>query len=160
MKNILFTLALLISFSSFGQTYADIISIDSKEQFLRIGIENDYEIIENEDGYVQMAINPKYENNGDVKSRRFAEFRNDNKFLQFSSFQFIKGDPLSNVSADKKIYDDVFSAVKEYCAFKEVDKTGFSYYTVRDNFQIGFKIDKDWCYIILTNVKSLVPPEK
>ena len=29
---------------SFGQTYEDIVSIDSKEQFIRIGIENNYEI--------------------------------------------------------------------------------------------------------------------
>ena len=47
MKKLIFLL--LIPIISFGQTYEDIVSIDSKEQFIRIGIENNYEINFNKD---------------------------------------------------------------------------------------------------------------
>lgn len=145
-----FLLLLFIPFVCFGQSYNDIISIDSKEQFIRVGIENDYEIIKNHNDYVQMALNPTYEDNGDVKAKAFAEFSPNNKVIEFSLFQFFKYD-----IREKKKYNDVFSFVKEKFKFKEVDKTGFSYYTVNENLQIGFQIEKDWCYVKLAkNLKQ------
>ena len=48
-KKLLLLSALLIFACSYGQTYEDIISIDSKEQFIRIGIENDYEVVTKND---------------------------------------------------------------------------------------------------------------
>jgi antitoxin component YwqK of YwqJK toxin-antitoxin module len=148
MKKLL--LLLFIPFVCFGQSYNDIISIDSKEQFIRVGIENDYEIIKNQNDYVQIALNPTYEDNGDIKAKAFAEFSANNKVIEFSLFQFLKDDIW-----EKKKYNDIFSFVKEKCKFKEVDKTGFSYYTVNENLQIGFQIEKDWCYVKLTkNLKQ------
>ena len=45
MKNILYTLALLVSFSSFGQeiTFDELMTINSTDSFKRVVIENGYE---------------------------------------------------------------------------------------------------------------------
>ena len=59
MKKLLLLSTLLIFACSYGQTYEDIISIDSKEQFIRIGVENDYEVVTKKDNSITLALEPK-----------------------------------------------------------------------------------------------------
>ena len=59
MKKLILLSAFLIFACSYGQTYEDIIRIDSKKQFIRIGIENDYEVVTKKDNSIILALEPK-----------------------------------------------------------------------------------------------------
>ena len=63
-------LLLFIPLVSFGQTYDDIMSIDSKDQFIRVMIENGFEMIESNETEVIYALNPT----SDGSSSSFANY--------------------------------------------------------------------------------------
>lgn len=151
MKKIFFLL--LIPVVSFGQTYEDIISIDSEQQFFRIGIENGYEQVEHKSykdegiGLTVLALNPTYDDNRYIKDFNTSQtwlFTEKGKTIpMLALFRFSK----DNLS-EKRKYDNIFSVAKKKLKFKEV-REDFSKYTVDENLDIGFKILDGWCYIKL-----------
>jgi len=112
MKKLIFLL--LIPIISFGQTYEDIVSIDSKEQFIRIGIENNYEINFNKDERVKMILQPSYDGDKAVKGRAKAEFINNDEGLA-AIFSFNQ-----DSVQEKSKYDEIFSVVKRNHKFKKI----------------------------------------
>tara|TARA_B100001094_G_C18082957_1_gene746207 strand:- start:524 stop:976 length:453 start_codon:yes stop_codon:yes gene_type:complete len=141
MKN--YILLLFIPIVCFGQTYEDIVSIDSKEQFIRIGIENDYEITENNEDKTQLALDPTYKENGEVLASAFATYRKRVDSTFFAVFSFNK-DNLWR----KKDYNDIFSVVKQNHSFLAIIE-GLSFYKVNDSLDIGFGIEDDWCRVAI-----------
>ena len=142
MKKLLLLSAFLIFACSYGQTYEDIISIDSKEQFIRIGIENDYEVVSKNDNSIILGIEPNKDKNGEDVARGFATY-DVREYFTSVGFQFLR----KNIF-EKKKYDDIFSFVKKNLKFKEVVSDA-SFYTIDDKRKIGFILDKDWCYVFL-----------
>jgi hypothetical protein len=143
MKKLILLSALLIFACSYGQTYEDIISIDSEEQFIRIGIENDYEITKNNEDELELALDPTYEENGDVIATAFATSNKKVDSNFFAVFSFSK-----NNLWQKKVYDDIFSVVKENHSFLSIIGE-LSYYKVNDSLSIGFGIQKNWCLVAI-----------
>ena len=139
MKKLLLLSALLIFACNYGQTYEDIISIDSKEQFIRVGVENDYEIIEKNGDTFQMALNPTYDDD-EIRASGFATF-DENSLLIMVTFQFVK-----DIFYRKKAYDHIFDSAKKNLKFFEVSNNT-SYYSVNETTKIGFIIDKGMCYV-------------
>ena len=142
MKKLILLSALLIFACSYGQTYEDIISIDSKEQFIRIGIENDYEVITKNDNSIQLGLEPTKNKNGDILAKGFASYSINNSFISVG-FQFFR-----NNTIQKSKYDKIFSFVKNNLEFIEV-LADASWYTLDEKRRLGFTIDKDWCYVLL-----------
>ena len=145
MKKILLIFALFIFAFSYGQTYEDIISIDSKEQFIRIGIENDYEVIKNNENVVELAIQPSKNKNGDDVGFGFGTYSN-NENAWIVGFQFLR-----NNFFEKQKYDKIFSFVKENLKFEKVAGNA-NYYTLDENRSIGFYIKDNWCNVLLITV--------
>lgn len=145
MKKLLLLSTLLIFACSYGQTYEDIISIDSKEQFIRIGIENDYEVIKNNEDVVELAIQPSKNKNGDDVGFGFGTYSN-NENAWIVRFQFLR-----NNFFEKQKYDKIFSFVKGNLKFERVAGNA-NYYTLDENRSIGFYIKDDWCNVLLITV--------
>jgi hypothetical protein len=143
-KKLLLLSALLIFACSYGQTYEDIISIDSKEQFIRIGIENDYEVVTKNDNSITLGVEPNKDKNGEDVARGFATY-DVTEYFTAVGFQFLR----KNIF-EKTKYDDIFSFVKKNLKFKEVVSDA-SFYTIDDKRSIGFTLDKDWCYVLFWN---------
>lgn len=135
---------LLFPLVSFSQTYEDIISIDSKEQFIRIGIENDYEVIKNNNDEVEMGKDPRIDKNGAIFAKGLAYFNIRDGFTQ-TTFQFQKKTYL-----EKHKYDMIFSFVKNNLKFEKI-MADASFYIVDENRKIGFGIDNEWCVVIFYN---------
>jgi len=151
MKKLLLLSALFIFACSYGQTYEDIISIDSKEQFIRIGIENDYEVIEDNGNTVKLAFKPSKEKNGDVIAKGFArryviDDRASPTYASMFEFSFLRDDFF-----EKRKYDDIFSFVKKNLKFEKVVEK-ISLYTVDKKRAIGFYIDDEWCTVVFINI--------
>lgn len=140
MKKLLLLSALFIFAFSYGQTYEDIISIDSKEQFIRIGVENDYEVVTKKDNSITLALEPKKNKKKETIARGFATYEVTDYFTAIA-FQFFRN------SLQKLKYDEIFNFVKNNLKFKEVVSDA-SFYTIDDKRRIGFTLDKDWCYVL------------
>ena len=118
---------LLFPLVSFSQTYEDIISIDSKEQFIRIGIENDYEVIENNNNSVKLALEPIKNKKKETIAKGFANYE-DYKELFIAPMYNV----LINKSLDVKYLlleqnQTLFSGTPtEYEQLKNIFKTDIS----------------------------------
>lgn len=140
MKN--YILLLFIPIVCFGQTYEDIVSIDSKEQFIRIGVENDYEVDLSDSRVVNLVLEPRKDENGNINAKAFGSYATfeNNSLL---TFQFY----LKNLFQKLK-YDEIFDFVKKNLKFSKVVKQ-YSCYTVDEKREIGFSIEDDWCFVML-----------
>jgi len=146
MKKLIFLL--LIPIISFGQTYEDIVSIDSKEQFIRIGIENNYEINFNKDERVKMILQPSYDGDKAVKGRAKAEFINNDEGLA-AIFSFNQ-----DSVQEKSKYDEIFSVVKRNHKFKEIlggnyNGEAASVYILDEKTDVAFFIEDGWCVVAI-----------
>ena len=65
-------LLLFIPLVSFSQTFEDLMSIDSKEKFIRTMVEIGYERVSNEDGLITYAYNPNYSEDEETTSTLWA----------------------------------------------------------------------------------------
>ena len=140
MKRLSLFIALLIFAFSYGQTYEDITSIDSKEQFIRIGVENDYEVVTKKHNSITLALEPKKNKKKETIAKGFANYEVTDYFTAID-FQFFRNSP------QKLKYDEIFNFVKNNLKFKEVVSDA-SFYTIDDKRSIGFTLDKDWCYVL------------
>lgn len=144
MKKLIFLI--LIPIISFGQTYEDIVSIDSKEQFIRIGIENNYEINFNRDEKVKMILHPSNDGDKAVKGRAKAEFINNDVGL--AAIFFFNQDSVQ----EKSKYDEIFSFVKRNHKFKEIlegnnNGEAASVYILDEKTDVVFFIEDGWCVV-------------
>jgi hypothetical protein len=134
---------LLFPLVSFSQTYEDIISIDSKEQFIRIGIENDYEVIENNNNSVKLALEPRKNKKKETIAKGFANYEDYKELFIAVDFQFHRKNLIQ-----KSKYDKIFSFVKKNLKFKEVSDDA-SWYTLDEKRELGFGLDGNWCVVFL-----------
>lgn len=145
MKKLIFLI--LIPIISFGQTYEDIVSINSKEQFIRIGIENNYEIDFNTDERVIMILQPSGDGASAVfKGRAKAEFIKNDKGL--AALFFFNQDSVQ----EKSKYDEIFSFIKKNHKFKEIfegnnNGEAASVYILDEKTDVAFFIDDGW-YVV------------
>ncbi len=151
MKNILITLALLVSFSSFGQTYYDLIEIDSEAQFKKVMIENNYKPDTNQpDGRIGYLLNEKENDQGDT-----IDFDVYAVFIKKYTQNIYAGTfVLSSFSVDGlNIYQKIFDIVKRKCNFFKITNwadTDLACYTCPDaSFRyIGLGLSEDGASII------------
>ena len=102
-------LLLFIPLVSFSQTYDDIMSIDSKDQFVRVMIENGFEMIESNGTELVYALDP----NSDGRSSSFANYlivANGDSIL----FQYT----IKNNKANQ--YDKIYRVAKSNCEYDEI----------------------------------------
>jgi len=99
-------LLLFIPLVSFGQTYDDIMSIDSKEQFVRVMIENGFEMIQSDEEELVYALEP----NADLQSRAFANYYISPNGIGIL-FQY------TTKNNNRNQYDKIYKDVKSKCEY-------------------------------------------
>ena len=105
---------LFISFSGFSQTYDDIMSIDSKDAFIKVMIENSYNKKDDTDeNFIQYSsIDGSFESSYSLlDDRQFVL----NFFIQKSA-QIID----SQIELPDTPYDRIYDEVKEKCSFDRI----------------------------------------
>ena len=107
-------LLLFIPLVSFSQTYDDIMSIDSKDQFVRVMIENGFEMIKSNETELVYALDP----NSDGSSSSFANYstvdNGDSIMFQFTTTDFF-GNP-----TEENQYDKIYRVAKSKCEYDEL----------------------------------------
>ena len=107
-------LLLFIPLVSFSQSYDDIMSIDSKEQFVRVMIENGFEMIKSNDTELVYALDP----NSDDTSSSFANYligdNGDSVMFQYTTTDFFGNNNKGNQ------YDKVYKVAKSKCEYNEI----------------------------------------
>ena len=135
----LILLLLLIPILSFGQTYKDIMSINSVDMYKKVSIENGYTFVkEQEDGWIWYGYDVTKDsskissyNSGGHKATRWAYYNNkDNRFSFIFSMEF---SILSNIT-----FNSIIEEIKENCKY---------YGIVPYNYERGDWTDDDYvCY--------------
>ena len=125
MKKLL--LLFLLPVFVFSQTYEDIISINSERQFLRVVIENGYELSEKVSGVLVYALNPINGEN-EMKAESWAYYYSGEKGDSFFQFN-ISREGLLGVINKESAYDLIFNQVKEKCKFIDIESYGDTSYS-------------------------------
>ena len=126
MKKSITFLILLIPLFSFSQSFDDIMSIDSKEQFIRIMVENGYERVSSssDDQETIYAFEPSYDDEGEPSSSVFV---NHIKVGETSGtvFFLIQLKNLMGQVADDNQYDKIFDIAKARCEYDSLMRNMF-----------------------------------
>ena len=132
MKKLLF-LSLFIPLISFSQvTYKDVMSISTKNTFLKVMLDNKYSKMESYSAELVFGLIPS-END---TSSSFAYYYSDNRFM----FQFVRtgtmytGTPKEKVVVMDNTYDGIYNKISEKCklvSIREVDKKNYACYDCR-----------------------------
>jgi len=134
----LILLLLFIPLVSLGQTpagnstvtFKDIMSIDSKDTFLKVMVENKYSNDETRLSDNTFALNP--DENG--ASTSFARYYLNNRFY----FEFVRtgimdlGTPQEKKGVIENTYDTIFEIINRRCKYIEVKKIDNLYYACYD----------------------------
>ena len=126
----LILLLLFIPLISFSQvTYKDVMSIGTKNTFLKVMLDNKYSQMESDSAELLFGLIPS-END---TSSSFAYYYSDNRFM----FQFVrtgirnKGEPNEEVVVMDNPYDTIYDKISEKCklvSIREVDKKNYACY--------------------------------
>ena len=119
MKKSIIFLILLIPLFSFSQSFDDIMSIDSKEQFIRIMVENGYErVSSSSDNQTIYAFDPSYDDEGEPSSTVFASHL---KVAETSGAVLILVQ-LKNLIGEMRDsqYDRIFDIAKTRCEYESL----------------------------------------
>ena len=112
MKKLL--ILLLLPLFSFSQSYDDIMSIDSKDQFVRVMIENGFEMIKSNETQLVYALDP----NSDGSSSSFANYstvdNGDSIMFQYTTTDFFGNNNKGNQ------YDKIYRVAKSKCEYDEL----------------------------------------
>ena len=117
----------LISFSQV--TYKDVMSISTKNTFLKVMLDNKYSQMESDSAELVFGLIPS-END---TSSSFAYYYSDNRFM----FQFVRtgtmytGTPQEKVVVMDNPYDTIYNKISEKCklvSIREVDKKNYACY--------------------------------
>ena len=129
MKKLVFIL-LFIPLISFSQvTYKDVMSISTKNTFLKVMLDNKYSQMELDSTELVFGLIPS-END---TSSSFAYYYSDNRFM----FQFVRtgtkytGTPQEKVVVMDNPYDAIYNKISEKCklvSIREVDKKNYACY--------------------------------
>ena len=128
MKKLLFFLLVpLISLSQV--TYKDIMSISTKNTFLKAMLDNKYSQMESDSSKLVFGLIPTE----DGKSTSFAYYYPNNRFeFQFTRTGIInKGKPNEEVVVRDNSYDTIYDIISEKCklvSIREVDKKNYACY--------------------------------
>ena len=117
-------LLLFIPLVSFGQTFDDLMGIDSKEKFIRTMVEIGYERVSNEGRVITYAYNPSYSKDEEITSTLWAyHYENDDEggvvFLQIQVRNFF------GLETDNNKYDKIFDVAKEKCEYAGLAENSF-----------------------------------
>ena len=108
---------LLLPLFSFSQSYDDIMSIDSKDQFVRVMIENGFEMIISNELQLVYALDP----NSNGESSIFANYSSVNSGDSIL-FQFTTTDFFGNPNEENQ-YDKIYRVAKSKCEYVELIDT-------------------------------------
>ena len=154
MKKLL--LLLFIPFVSFSQTYENVMSVKSIDDFKRVAIENGYELYKEDDSKVIYAYNiVKEEGEDDIIERALAYFKGTNTFAFTISKQYsLLG---QTITMDNTLYDEIVDEIKTKCTYNKIERreNELDYVTYKcsedkGNFTIGFAIKDGWGRITST----------
>lgn len=153
MKKLL--LLLFIPFVSFSQTFENVMSINSIDDFKRVAIENGYELYKEDDTKVFYAYNlVKEESEEDSMERGLVYFKGVNSFI----FTIYKRMSLlgKTIARDNTLYDEIVDEIKTKCTYNEIikhnglDFVSYQCSEYKDNVAIGFAIKDGWGMIMTT----------
>jgi len=149
MKKILFLLV-FIPLVSFGQTYDEIMSINSLDTYKKVVIENGYELTDiesDEDGWVNYGYMIKRDSiNGDKSSIWTSYNAKDHRWSFWFSRTTLLGQWLNTNETADTPYDLIVEEIKEKCKYykilnyKEVDYVAYSCAESSYKGKIGFMV--------------------
>ncbi len=149
---------------SFGQTYKEIMSINSADMFKKVVIENNYELDNSDDKGVQYGYEIEKDSINGNKSSKWASYGIENDVFLFS---YSRQNIMSNffgVEADnsENPYDLILKEVKEKCTYDKVESMGDIEYVTYScpestyKGKLGFAVQDGW-----GNIMHIPPyPEK
>ena len=163
MKKLL--LLLFIPFVSFSQTYENVMSVKSIDDFKRVAIENGYELYKEDDSEVFYAYNLVKEEGEETQMERgLTYFKGVNTFMFTISKQYsLLG---KTITMDNTLYDKIVDEVKTKCTYNkigkllELDLVTYKCSEYKDNVEIGFAIKDGWGMIMSTFDKEYKKVDK
>ena len=141
MKKLLLISAFFIFACSYGQTYEDIISIDSKEQFIRVATENNFSLLDEQpENIVAMYRVDDY---GNINTMSF-KIKPGDGYKYGCMVQYAKE------IIQRLAYNKVYENVKGKCKYKEIFGDWVAYDCPDFEGLICFSANSDENYSILT----------
>ena len=146
-------LLLFIPLVSFGQTYKEVMSIDSVEMFMKVAIENGYEFDNvDEDEWVTYGYNIDRDSIEGNKSAKWINYnQKDHRFsLAFSRTNIISNFFGSDSDNSENPYDLIVKDIKEKCKYYKIlnhNGTAYVTYSCSESSykgKIGFVIQEGW----------------
>ena len=151
MKKLL--LILLLPTALLSQTYNELMSIDSLDDFKKVMIENQYEFYEeSEDGELSYVFNV-YEVDSKKYGEKYGSYFKDGSW----KIQFNERNTIIYKLGD---YDDIVESIKEKCSYVDIEeRNGYDYVSYRcdeSEFdgKIGFMISEGNGYIRYFPIKE------
>ena len=121
MKKLL--LFMFIPLVSLSQSFDDIMSIDSKEQFVRIMVENGYERSFKSENQLSYALDPVYSDEGERSPLFINYWQTDDGIAVLLQIQL---ENLIGFEVDDNVYDKIFDVAKSKCEFNSLTKNPFT----------------------------------
>ena len=116
-KNLLFLL-LFIPLMSIGQSYEELMGIDSKEKFVRTMVEIGFERVNSEEGMIAYAYKPTYSDNEETKSTLWA-YHYGQEGLGGLVYLDITTKDFFGSEEDNK-YNKIFDVAKDKCEYSQL----------------------------------------
>jgi len=141
-------LLLFIPLVSFSQTYEEVMSVNSYEQFTRIMLENGYEFSEKNDENVQFTLNKRQEMSA-IKGD-FVEVMDATAIYSLTYNFFIITFNKSDFTP-KFTFDSIYEKVKKDCEFFSINDNQFACYDcpkAQYVGKIGFTSKDGWGVIM------------
>ena len=153
IKKVILLILLLIPLVSFGQTYKEVMSINSADMFKKVVIENKYQYNSTLNNWITYGFNIEWDDNeGRNKSSRWAYYNlKDDRFnLNFSRTDLISSFFGSEPNNSENPYDLITETIKEKCKYYKIKNykgTDYVTYSCSDSSykgKIGFVIEEGW----------------
>ena len=105
---------LLLPLFSFSQSYDDIMSIDSKDQFIRVMVENGFEMISSDEKRLVYALDPTSDGSSSSFANYFTLDNGDMVMFQYTTTDFFGNNNKGNQ------YDKIYKVAKSKCEYNQL----------------------------------------
>ena len=138
---------------SIGQSYKDVMSINSLDTFKKVAIENGYEFSDIDDGWVSYGYNIVKDSIDGNKSNKWMSYNVKDHMFSLQLSRTSTGLFGAQSIVDDSVYDLIVADIKEKCKYykiinyKDEDYVSYSCSDSSYKGKIGFMIDEGSGYV-------------
>ena len=138
IKKVILLVMFLVPLLSFSQvTFNDLMSIDSKDTFIKLMIDSEYSGIKSDVSDITFALNPDTDENGEPISSSFSYFYTFNNTFEF---EFVRNGTYTNTYTGAVVregivsnpYEPILRKVKRKCEYVKIRTIGTRNYAIYD----------------------------